>query len=231
MASRDDPFAFEPVLLRARRGGWSPGRQRAFIAALAETRCVRAACRRVAVAPESAYRLARRPDAAGFRRAWEEALQRRRLAGPPPRASGVPSWSLTGMMAAFAVDTAGEDRRQRHPSLPPSPSAPAGAEVRDDPNDREHREHRHGPHRPSPSPAEADDTCRDRRLSHHPATAPPSAAPANTGAESRPDGRHPCRAPHSAAGAPPLLAYSREAFLRAARQSLGRRLPRGSGGS
>ncbi|HEX8654218.1 MAG TPA: hypothetical protein VF693_03215 [Allosphingosinicella sp.] len=63
------PPAFEPVPLRYRRDGWTSERQRAFIAALACTRCVLAACRLVALSPEAAYKLARRPDAASFRAA------------------------------------------------------------------------------------------------------------------------------------------------------------------
>lgn len=65
---------FEPAPLRYRRDGWTPERQVAFIRALAECGCVRDACRRVGMSPESAYELARRPDAQSFRVAWEIAM-------------------------------------------------------------------------------------------------------------------------------------------------------------
>jgi len=65
---------FEPVPLRYRRDGWTPARQVAFIRALAECGCVRDACKRVGMSPESAYELARRPDAQSFRVAWEIAM-------------------------------------------------------------------------------------------------------------------------------------------------------------
>jgi hypothetical protein len=65
---------FDPVPLRYRRDGWTPARQVAFIRALAECGCVRDACKRVGMSPESAYELARRPDAQSFRVAWEIAM-------------------------------------------------------------------------------------------------------------------------------------------------------------
>jgi hypothetical protein len=68
-------LSFTPVPVRYRRDGWTPARQRVFIAALAESGCVLAACRRVGKSAEAAYRLARRPDAAAFRAAWEAALR------------------------------------------------------------------------------------------------------------------------------------------------------------
>jgi hypothetical protein len=82
---------FDPVPVRARKDGWTPARQAAFIAALRETRCVLEACRRVGLSSESAYRLYRRADAASFRRAWHAAFAR---AEPPrPSTSGAPSTS------------------------------------------------------------------------------------------------------------------------------------------
>lgn len=65
---------FDPVSLRYRRDGWTPQRQVAFIRALAESGCVRDSCRRVGMSPESAYELARRPDAQSFRIAWDVAM-------------------------------------------------------------------------------------------------------------------------------------------------------------
>ena len=68
------PPPFETVPLRARRDGWTPARQTDFIRALAECGCVRDACRRVGMSVESAYALARRPEAQSFRVAWDLAL-------------------------------------------------------------------------------------------------------------------------------------------------------------
>lgn len=65
---------FEPVPLRARHDGWSPQKQRDFVAALAECGCVADACRRVGMSTEAAYRLRARDDAGDFRRVWAEAL-------------------------------------------------------------------------------------------------------------------------------------------------------------
>lgn len=65
---------FEHVRLRARHDGWTPARQTDFISALAECGCVRDACRRVGMSVESAYALARRPEAQSFRAAWDLAL-------------------------------------------------------------------------------------------------------------------------------------------------------------
>ena len=66
--------SFQPARLRYRHDGWTPARQVAFVQALAECGCVREACRRVGMSAESAYALARRPDAQSFRVAWDVAL-------------------------------------------------------------------------------------------------------------------------------------------------------------
>ena len=65
---------FTPVPVRARRDGWTPERQAAFVAALRDTRSVVAACRAVGMSWQTAYRLRARPDAAGFAAAWDAAL-------------------------------------------------------------------------------------------------------------------------------------------------------------
>ena len=67
-------FPFEPVPLRARRGGWTADRQCAFIEALAETGIVEDACRRVGMSRTSADNLRKRPCGAPFRRAWQAAV-------------------------------------------------------------------------------------------------------------------------------------------------------------
>ena len=65
---------FHPVPVGARADGWTHQRQAAFIGYLAETRSVLAACRKVSMGRESAYRLRKRPGAAGFAAAWDAAL-------------------------------------------------------------------------------------------------------------------------------------------------------------
>lgn len=65
---------FEPVPRKYRYDGWTAERQRAFIAALAETGSVKAAAKRINMSAEGAYYLRRQPDADGFRAAWAEAL-------------------------------------------------------------------------------------------------------------------------------------------------------------
>lgn len=75
-ASLPAPSALDFVAVprrRPRHDGWTPERQRAFVAALADTGCVAVAARMVNMTPESAYMLRRQPGAEGFRRAWEAA--------------------------------------------------------------------------------------------------------------------------------------------------------------
>ena len=67
-------FSFDTVPVRKRHNGWTPERQHAFIAALAEWGCVTEACRAVGMTRQSAYRLRRPFDAQGFRLAWDAAL-------------------------------------------------------------------------------------------------------------------------------------------------------------
>ena len=65
---------FEPVPRKYRHDGWTADRQRAFIAALAETGSVKSAAERINMSPEGAYYLRRQPGADGFRKAWAAAL-------------------------------------------------------------------------------------------------------------------------------------------------------------
>ena len=65
---------FEPVPRKYRHDGWTPERQKAFIAALADTGSVKRAARAVNMSPEGAYWLRRQPGSETFRRAWEAAL-------------------------------------------------------------------------------------------------------------------------------------------------------------
>jgi hypothetical protein len=66
--------AFEPVPRKYRHDGWTPDRQKAFIAALADTGSVKRAARAVNMSPEGAYWLRRQAGSESFRRAWECAL-------------------------------------------------------------------------------------------------------------------------------------------------------------
>ena len=65
---------FEAVPRKRRHDGWTADRQRAFIAALAETGCVSEACAEVGITPRSAYRLREHPRAKAFCEAWGHAL-------------------------------------------------------------------------------------------------------------------------------------------------------------
>src|SRR5690606_28978604 len=68
--------AFSPVPTRRRTDGWTPTRQAAFLGALAETRSVAAAARRVRMARETAYRLRKLRGAESFAAAWDTVLGR-----------------------------------------------------------------------------------------------------------------------------------------------------------
>ena len=72
--------AFNPVPLRYRRDGWTPGRQADFLGRLAETSNVAAAARHVGKSRESAYRLRAKPGAASFAAAWDSILAQPRAA-------------------------------------------------------------------------------------------------------------------------------------------------------
>lgn len=65
---------FTPVPRKHRHDGWTPERQRAFIAALADTGSVSHAAKSINMSPEGAYYIRRAPGAESFRRAWEAAL-------------------------------------------------------------------------------------------------------------------------------------------------------------
>ncbi|HEY7810853.1 MAG TPA: hypothetical protein VIA98_10780 [Allosphingosinicella sp.] len=88
--------AFTPVPLRARRHGWTPERQRAFITALRETRCIAKAAAAVGMARETAYRLRERPGATSFAAAWDAAF-----AAPRPDIELRP---LTGTLVPRMID-------------------------------------------------------------------------------------------------------------------------------
>ena len=70
-----ETIPFTPVLLRrTHRNGWTPDRQREFIAALARCGSVTAAARSVGLSPRSAYALLDKPDSDSFAEAWDLAV-------------------------------------------------------------------------------------------------------------------------------------------------------------
>lgn len=98
MTESPDPFAFSPVPVRARRDGWTPERQRGFIAAMRETLSAARAAAAVGMTREGAYALRRRSGAQGFAAAWDAAL-----AGRPPRAPEPSRYAraIEGVSAAY----------------------------------------------------------------------------------------------------------------------------------
>jgi len=66
--------AFYPVPLRVTRTGWTMRRQADFLGHLAETGSVPAACARVGMSRNSAYKLLKKPAAESFAAAWDAAL-------------------------------------------------------------------------------------------------------------------------------------------------------------
>jgi hypothetical protein len=74
-----DHLAFTPVATSSTRcDGWTPERQRQFVALLMEFGSVAVAARAVGMTPQSANRLRKRADAESFARAWDAALQQGR---------------------------------------------------------------------------------------------------------------------------------------------------------
>lgn len=90
--------AFHPVPVNARHDGWTVERQADFIGTLAETRSVLAAARAVSMSRESAYRLRRRPGAAGFAAAWDIALGHAETTPQRPRAK------VTGPPTGYCIE-------------------------------------------------------------------------------------------------------------------------------
>ena len=81
VAAADTPIAFTPVATGStRHDGWTPERQRRFVALLAELGGVAAAARAVGMTPQSANRLRRRAGAESFAAACDAALEQGRLA-------------------------------------------------------------------------------------------------------------------------------------------------------
>jgi phage terminase small subunit len=72
----EEEIPFDPVPSRTgRKDGWTPDRQRQFIAALARCGSVTAAARHVGMSASSAYRLLDREGADSFAAAWDLAAE------------------------------------------------------------------------------------------------------------------------------------------------------------
>jgi hypothetical protein len=74
----DYALTFAPAPGRNRHDGWTEQRQRHFILALRDSGCVVTAARAAGCTAQTAYRLRKRPDAAGFAAAWDRALDQGR---------------------------------------------------------------------------------------------------------------------------------------------------------
>jgi hypothetical protein len=76
---------FDPVPVRGRRDGWDEARQRRFIIQLARGLGAKEAAASVGRSRQTAYALRSRAGAAGFARAWDQAVSfaQRRRALPP----------------------------------------------------------------------------------------------------------------------------------------------------
>ncbi len=72
-----DPSEYKwlPVRRKPRKDGWTPQRQRDFIAALAQSGSIEFACMQVDMSKSSAHRLRRSPGGEQFSAAWDVALQ------------------------------------------------------------------------------------------------------------------------------------------------------------
>ena len=73
MTHQPDQTAFDAAGRTLRHDGWTPDRQRAFLAAIADGETVERACRHVGLSAASAYALRQRAAGAGFALAWKAA--------------------------------------------------------------------------------------------------------------------------------------------------------------
>jgi hypothetical protein len=97
----DEPprLAFTPVPLRCRRDGWTPTRQSAFIAALAERGCIDEACRTVGLSQQGAYRLRAHIGADSFVPPGMVCLRRDRLGASPRSVAPSGGWRRRSLMS------------------------------------------------------------------------------------------------------------------------------------
>lgn len=89
---------FTPVPLRARRGGWTAERQRAFIADLAAGLRPGAAAARLGLSRQSAYLLRDHRHGAGFAAAWDGALATAQALKAARRAPGEYERAVVGVL-------------------------------------------------------------------------------------------------------------------------------------
>lgn len=109
MAESPPPPPFTLVPVRARRDGWTPERQRRFIAALAQTRSATRAARAVGMTREGAYQLRGRAGAASFAAAWDAAL-----VTPPPTGPSLYERAVTGVAEPYFYGGLQRGERRRY---------------------------------------------------------------------------------------------------------------------
>jgi hypothetical protein len=109
MAESPPPPDFTPVPVRARRDGWTPERQRRFIAALAQTRSVTRAAGAVGMTREGAYQLRGRAGAAGFAAAWDAVL-----ATPRPSGASLYDRAMTVVVEPYFIGGLQRGERRRY---------------------------------------------------------------------------------------------------------------------
>jgi transposase-like protein len=99
-----------PLEPSRRADGWTPDRQRAFLAALAEGATVEAAARDVGLSPQSAYAFRQRAAGAVFALGWHAALllQRQKLA------DALTSRALDGQVDTYTRADGSTVQRHRH---------------------------------------------------------------------------------------------------------------------
>ena len=114
-------IAFTAVPLRSRRDGWTPERQRVFIAALASGATVGAAAGLVGRSRQSAYALLDLPGSEDFNRAWTEAMLWRRRARVAALLRAHPKLTKR---TSFATHGQPGPHRQLPPHFGPPPFTP-----------------------------------------------------------------------------------------------------------
>lgn len=115
-----DLLDFTPVPVRYRSDGWTPERQRRYVAALARWGNGRRAAAHVDMSEQSAARLRARPEGASFGRACERAWRiGKRARYHARRCGGAGILSPKGAELSENYETSGAERGR-----PPSPGAP-----------------------------------------------------------------------------------------------------------
>lgn len=112
---------FTPVKLRARIDGWSPERQRLYVAGIAATGRADRAAALCHASPQTAARLRHRPDAASFARACSAAFI---FARQFQRAAAARRAGQHVAARRFAAELKGSKVRPDFSPLGPEPSSP-----------------------------------------------------------------------------------------------------------